>query len=61
VLRRSAGDHTEFVTLTFWDSLDAVRAFAGDNYERAVYYPKDTAYLLDLQPTIKHYEVIPVP
>jgi heme-degrading monooxygenase HmoA len=59
VLRRTVGDQTEFVTLTFWDSLDAVRAFAGDDYERAVYYPADTAFLLELLPTVEHYELHP--
>ena len=59
VLRRPVGDQTEFVTLTFWDSLDAVRAFAGDDYERAVYYPEDTAFLLELLPTVEHYDVRP--
>ena len=57
VLRRVAGDRAEFVTLTFWDSHDAVRTFAGDDYERAVYYPEDTAFLLELSPTVEHYEL----
>lgn len=61
VLRRTVGDQTEFITLTFWDSLDAVRAFAGDNYERAVYYPADTAFLLELLPTVEHYELHTAP
>src|SRR5690349_7007087 len=41
VLRRDEGDRAEFVTLTFWDSMDAVRGFAGDDVERAVFYPDD--------------------
>lgn len=59
VLRRTVDDHTEFITLTFWDSLDAVRAFAGDDYERAVYYPADTAFLLELLPTVEHFALFP--
>jgi hypothetical protein len=39
-------------------ALDAIRAFAGDNIERAVYYPDDTAYLLELEPNVQHYEVV---
>ena len=54
MLRRTLGDQTEFITLSFWDSLDAVRAFAGDDYERAVYYPADTAFLPELLVTIEH-------
>jgi heme-degrading monooxygenase HmoA len=36
LLRRDAGDEIEFVTVTLWDSLDAVREFAGEDYELAV-------------------------
>jgi heme-degrading monooxygenase HmoA len=36
LLRRTTGDETEFVSLTFFDDLDAVRAFAGGDYETAV-------------------------
>ena len=40
LLRRELGDETQFVTLTFFNSLDAVRAFAGEDYERAVVPPE---------------------
>ena len=43
MLRRDVADRTEFVMFTLWESLDAVKAFAGDDYERAVYYPRTTA------------------
>ena len=36
MVRRTVGAETEFLSLTVFDSLDAVRAFAGDDYERAV-------------------------
>ena len=57
VLRRIRDDEAEFVTLSHWDSLDAIRAFAGDDYERAVYYPEDKDFLLDFAPTVDHFEV----
>jgi hypothetical protein len=41
-----------------WDSLDAIRAFAGPDVERAKYYPEDEAFLLELEPTVMHYEVL---
>jgi hypothetical protein len=44
--------------LTLWDSYDAIRAFAGQGVERARYYPEDEAYLLELEPTVTHYEVL---
>lgn len=58
VLRRVEGDVAEFLLITLWDSMDAVRAFAGPEPERAVYYPEDDEYLLEKDPTVSHYEVL---
>jgi heme-degrading monooxygenase HmoA len=58
ILRRDEGDRTEFVTLTFWDSMDAVRGFAGDDVERAVFYPEDDRFLADRETVARHYEVV---
>jgi heme-degrading monooxygenase HmoA len=57
VLRRSAGGVTDFLLVTLWNSYESIRAFAGDDPERARYYPEDTEYLLELEPTVTHYEV----
>jgi heme-degrading monooxygenase HmoA len=57
LLRREVDDRTEFVTFTLWDSLDAIRAFAGDDVESAVYYPEDDRYLVERDVRVKHYEV----
>ena len=57
MLRRDVGDETEFVMFTLWDSLDAVKAFAGENYETAVFYPEDDRYLVRRDMTATHYEV----
>ena len=57
ILRRDDGERTEFVTLSFWDSLDAVKGFAGDDIERAVFYPEDDGFLVDREVTVKHWEV----
>ena len=58
VLQRIAGDVCHFVTMTEWDSLDAIRAFAGEDVERAKYYPEDADFLLEFEPTVTHYEVV---
>lgn len=58
ILRRDEGDRTEFVTLTFWDSMDAVRSFAGADVDQAVFYPEDDRFLLDRETFALHYEVI---
>ncbi len=58
VLERREGEITHFITLTFWDSLDAIRGFAGEDVERAKYYPEDSGFLLEFEPTVVHYEVV---
>lgn len=58
VLERAEADVTHFVTMTFWESLDAIRAFAGADLERAKYYPEDADYLLEFEPFVTHYEEV---
>ena len=57
VLRRIDGDEAEFGVISFWDSLDDVKAFAGDDVDTARYFPDDKRYLLEFTPKLKHYEV----
>jgi heme-degrading monooxygenase HmoA len=57
MLRRDVGELTEFVMFTLWDSLDAVKAFAGEEYETAVFYPEDDRFLVERDLTCAHYEV----
>jgi heme-degrading monooxygenase HmoA len=58
VLRRLDGDVAHFLLLTLWDSIEAIKAFAGEDYEKAKYYPEDEAFLLELEPNVTHYEVL---
>ncbi len=57
ILRRSEGELAHFLTLTFWDSADAIRKFAGADIERARYYPEDANFLREFEPTVTHYQV----
>ena len=57
-LRRVADGKAEFLLLTLWESWDAIKAFAGPDYEKAVYYPEDKKFLLNLSPHVSHYEVL---
>jgi heme-degrading monooxygenase HmoA len=57
ILRRPIGDLTEIVAFSLWESMDAVRGFAGDDRSRAVYYPKDDRFLVERGPTVDHYDV----
>jgi heme-degrading monooxygenase HmoA len=57
VMRRVEGRVTHFLVLTHWTSMDAVRAFAGAQAERARYYPEDTDFLLGFERDVVHYRV----
>src|SRR5262249_31786755 len=57
LLRRLVADEVEFVTIMEFDSLDSVRAFAGDDYEVAVVPPKARAILSRFDERSQHYEV----
>jgi len=57
LLRRDAGDLVEFVTIMWFDTLDAVRLFAGEDYEVAVVPPAARALLARFDARSAHYEV----
>ena len=57
MLSRPVGDLVEVVTLSLWDSMDAVRAFAGEDPEQARYYPEDDQYLVEKDDRVEHHEV----
>lgn len=58
IQRRVAADRAEFVFTSFWDSMDDIRAFAGDDVHVARYYPGDEEMLLAMPPDIDHFEVV---
>jgi aminoglycoside 6'-N-acetyltransferase len=57
MLRRDVGDRTEFVMFTLWESLEAVKAFAGEEYETAVFYPEDERFLVERDLQATHFDV----
>ena len=56
--RRPLGDGIEFLVLTRWQSMDAIRGFAGNDVSNAVVEPAAVAALLDFDSNVQHYEVI---
>ena len=58
MLQRPVGELDEFVTFSLWDSLDAIKAFAGEDYETAVFYPEDDREVDDRETSVTHYEVV---
>jgi antibiotic biosynthesis monooxygenase (ABM) superfamily enzyme len=57
ILRRVDGGRAEFVTVILFQTLDAVRGFAGPEIERAVFFPEDERFLVEREETVTHYEV----
>lgn len=58
LLRRDVGDDlVEIVTLSQWDSMEAIRAFAGEEPERAVFYPEDDRWLVERDEGVTHHDV----
>jgi heme-degrading monooxygenase HmoA len=58
VLRHTDGAKTDFVVISYWESLDAVKRFAGADYQKAVISPRDAEYLIEVEPGVVHYEVV---
>jgi heme-degrading monooxygenase HmoA len=57
LISRPDGDRTEFMVISFWDTLDDVVAFAGSDVDSAVFYPEDDKFLIDRERTVQHFTV----
>lgn len=57
LLQREVAGEVEFLAVTRWDSLDAIRAFTGDDIDVAVVEPAATAVLSEFDPFVSHYEL----
>jgi heme-degrading monooxygenase HmoA len=57
LLQRIEGDRAEFITVSFWESREAIEAFAGHDINAAVFYPDDDQFLIERDLTVNHYEV----
>lgn len=58
LLTRLEGDTAVVMTVSFWNDLDAIRAFAGEDVTRARYYPpEDERFLLERPDRVEHFEV----
>jgi len=57
MLWRPDGERAEVITLSFWDSREAIQGFAGQDIGKAVFYPEDDRFLVERDLTVHHYEV----
>ena len=60
IWRRKEKDCCHFWTVTEWDNVESVKGFAGQDYEKAKYYPEDNGILLEFEEKVNHYETFPV-
>ena len=61
MLRRIEGNEAHFLLISLWSSRESIRAFAGEEIERARHYPEDRDFLLEFEPNVIHYEVLAAP
>lgn len=58
VLRQSRGEIVEFTTISYWESREAIQAYAGKDIARTHHLPRDPEYLLELEPAVEHFDVL---
>ena len=56
-LRRIKAEVAHFTLITFWENLEVIKNFAGEDFEKAKYYPEDEAFLLEFEEKVMHYEL----
>jgi heme-degrading monooxygenase HmoA len=60
LLTRDLGDgRSEVITLSWWNTIDDIRAFAGNDINLAKYYPEDDDFLIERESTVAHFTVAP--
>jgi heme-degrading monooxygenase HmoA len=58
MLRKVRDDIADFQVISYWDSLEAIKLFAGDDYEKVRHLPDDPKYMIGAEPTVEHFEVV---
>lgn len=58
LMRRTEGDVTHFLLTSLWDSVDSIKRFAGEDFEKARYYDEDDDFLLEREPFVTHHDVV---
>lgn len=56
-LRKLDGDVGHFTLITYWKNLEVIKNFAGEEFEKAKYYPEDQDFLLEFEENVEHHEV----
>ena len=56
-LRNIKNNEAHYTLITYWENLDVIKNFAGEDFEKAKYYPEDRNFLLDFEEKVEHFEV----
>lgn len=56
-LRRKEKEVAHFTLITYWENLQVIKNFAGEDFEKAKYYPEDDDFLLEFEEKVLHHEV----
>jgi len=56
-LRNIENNIAHFTLITFWENLQVIKNFAGEDFEKAKYYPEDENFLLEFEEKVTHFEV----
>jgi hypothetical protein len=60
IWQRKEVDFCHFWTVSEWSDIKSIKSFAGDDYEKAKYYPQDDGFLVEFEEKVIHYETYPV-
>jgi heme-degrading monooxygenase HmoA len=58
MFRLDEGDTVEFTVISYWPSIEAIKRYAGESYQKPHQLPKDPEYLIELPQVVRHYEVL---
>jgi heme-degrading monooxygenase HmoA len=58
MLRNVGHEVADFQVLSYWDSIEAIKRFAGEDYEQVHHLPDDSKYMVGAEPTVRHFEVV---
>lgn len=56
-LRNRQGEEGHFTLITYWKNMEVIKNFAGEDFEKAKYYPEDDDFLLEFEEKVQHHEV----
>ena len=58
ILRKDHQERAEFHFISLWESMDVIKKFSGSDVTKAVYYPEDEDYLIEMEPNVAHHRVL---